>query len=143
MSRESATVSKEVHDVIAAKWDGFRTLAKALPHRHILAVELVRTLHDETIAVFTIARHGEPVRYVVTGDAHGRLKAIEYDPRAADHPQAAVAALPQDGGAADPASFALGEPPVKQPGTPGVVAIGGALLADAFGVGELVDTSPK
>jgi hypothetical protein len=137
-------MSKEVHDVLVARWEGFRVLAKKLPNHHILAVELFRTLNDETIAVFTTVRNGEPVRSVVTGDSHGRVKSNHCEPHALDASKAFTALDARAsvaGGTADPASIALEEPPVKEPGRPGIVAIGGGLLGAAFDVGELVDTS--
>lgn len=138
-------MSKEVHDLIVARWEGFKTLAKTLPNHHILAVELFRTLRDETTAVFTVVRHGEPVRYVVTGDAHGRVKADNRDH--CETPNKALASLNSqslvpDGGM-DPSAVAIAEPPPHQPGTPGIVAVGAALLSGAFDVAEFVDTSPK
>lgn len=66
-------VSKEVRDVKAAQWEGYRRLAMRLPDHHILAVEAIRTRHDETAAVLTFVRGGEPVQYVVYADAQGRV----------------------------------------------------------------------
>jgi len=143
MSRENVTLSKEIHDVLAARWEGFGTLAKKLPHRHILAVELVRTLRDETIAVFTVARNGEPVKYLVVGDAHGNVKSIECHDRVTEDHKAMMAALAVSDTGVDPASVVLGLPPVKQPSPPGIVAVGGSLLGEAFDVGEFVDSPPK
>ena len=65
MLRDQATLSKEVHDVLVARWEGFKRLARTLPNRQILAVELVRTRDDETAAVLTIVQNGEPVRYLI------------------------------------------------------------------------------
>jgi len=42
---------------------------------------------------------------------------------------------------ADPNIIALGEPPPKQDPPPGIIAVGGVLLASAFDVGEQVPTS--
>ena len=137
-------VSKEIHDVLVARWEGFKRLARALPQHHILAVELIRTLKDETIAVFTVRQDGEPLRYVVTGDARGKVK-IECQSSATTsdtrHLIEVTAAI--DDGAADPAAVSLGRPPPTQPVTPGIVAIGEGLLGAAFDVGEFVDTSAE
>jgi len=142
MSREQATESKEVHDVLVARWRGFQTLAKTLPNHHILAVELIRTLEDTTIAVFTVVKDGTPIRYVVTGDSRGRVKANPGHCASPDKAEADFGTkLVPD--VADPAVIALGIPPPQQPSTPGVVAVGGGLLAAAFDVGERVDISPK
>jgi len=146
MSKEQTAISTEVHDVLAARWQGFRRLAKTLPNHHILAVELIRTLNDETIAVFTTVRNGEPVRSVVRGDAHGRVRSLDWHHAAAVSHHAPVHPEPKvvsSGDAVDPAIVALGHPPPEEPVTPGVVAIGGSLLGAAFDVGEFVDTSAK
>jgi hypothetical protein len=143
MLRDQATLSREVHDVQVARWEGFKRLARTLPNRQILAVELVRTRDDETVAVLTIVQNGEPVRYLVTGDAHGRLKARR-DPQSAPSDVAApMMAMAAQDAAADPAGIAMGEPPPKKTGTPGIVAVAGNLLSAAFDVAELVDTSAK
>lgn len=144
MLRDQATLSKEVHDVLVARWEGFKRLAKTLPNRQILAVELVRTRDDETAAVLTIVQNGEPVRYLVSGDAHGRLKA-KVDPYCtpSDKSAAPLLAMAAEDPAVDPAAIAMGDPPPKKPGTPGIVAVAGNLLSAAFDVAELVDTAAK
>src|SRR5882724_3057435 len=138
-------VSKEVRDVKVARWEGFKQLAKRLPDHHVLSVELVRTEHDETAAVLTIVRDGQPVQYVVMGDAQGRVKPQQREPDpdkpradAQPTPHLAMAAgtSPSGDGSASPASVALGEPPVKQPPTPGIVAFGSALMTTTFALGE-------
>jgi len=141
MTREQqAMVSKEVHDVRVARWEGFKRLARKLPNHHILSVELIRTRHDETAAVFTVVRHHEPVQYVVMGDARGRVKTYGGEHRAAGAVASMEAITLADGpmNAVDPDIIALGEPPPKEPPPPGIVAVGGGLLAAAFDVGELV-----
>jgi len=142
MLRDQATLSKEVHDVLVARWEGFKRLARTLPNRQILAVELVRTRDDETAAVLTIVQNGEPVRYLVTGDAHGRLKARTQPPRSASDDAQRIALAAEDP-AIDPGVIAIGDPPPKKNGTPGIVAVAGNLLSAAFDVAELVDTSAK
>lgn len=145
MSREKATVSREVHNVLVARWEGFKKLAKVLPDHQILAVELIRTLNNETVAVFTTVRRGEPIRTVVRGDARGRVKANTRDhSRTIDSAEAALMAAraaPATDPAEDPGVVALGEPPPKQGGTPGIIAVGSALLAETFDVAEFVDIS--
>jgi hypothetical protein len=143
MSREQVTVSKELHEVLAARWEGFQRLARTLPDRHILAVELSRTPDDQTVAVFTTVRNGAPVRTVVRGDSRGRVNVNSQD---YCEPQdkassAALAARAVTDPSEDPSSLILSEPPPKQGGTPGIIAIGEGLLGAAFNVGELVDTA--
>jgi hypothetical protein len=78
---------------------------------------------------------------VVMGDANGKLLATQPPPKlAAAH---APTALPVGVGDASPDIMALGEPPVKQPVTPGLVSLGGVLLASAFDVGEKIDADGK
>lgn len=141
MIREQTTISKEVSDVQYARWEGFRILARKLPNHHILAVELIRTLKDETVAVFTVVRNGEPVKYMVTGDSRGRVKSHGCDPQQPSTTQhiahtleAAVAPPP-----VDPSIVATGNPPPTEPITPGVLAVGEALLSVAFNTGEQVN----
>lgn len=143
MLRDQATLSKEVHDVQVARWEGFKRLARTLPNRQILAVELVRTRDDETLAVLTVVQDGEPVRYLVTGDQHGRLKAKRDPQRAPADAAAPMVAMAAEEPAVEPAGIAMGEPPPKKTGTPGIVAVAGNLLSAAFDVAELVDTSAK
>ena len=186
-TENAATMPKEVHDVLVARWEGFRTLARKLPDHHVLAVELIRTLNDETVAVFTIVRDGEPVRTVVTGDSRGRVKSVDCDHHIAQalthalawieaklHPDDGPATQPgaksapdsgadarmairaavdsggavplaamaaPDSGGADPAAVALGQPPPREPPEPGIIAVGGSLLASAFDVAEFVEPS--
>lgn len=135
-------VSKEqMRDVKLAKWEGFKRLAKQLPNHHILSVELIRTSHDETAAVFTVVKHHEPIQYVVVGDAHGKVKASYHAHALSEAGGGEKAALEVKCAADDPSSpdgMALGGPPPKQPPPPGLLALGGCLLATAFEVGELL-----
>lgn len=157
------TISPEqAREVRAALWQGWIKMAQELPNHHILSVELLRTHDDETVAVFTAVKDHMPVRYVVRGDASGRLKPTisdhgdpndkhgdphpkhgdphpKYGDPNAKHGVAAVAArLGGSDNQVTPESMALGEPPPQQPPRPGIVAVGGALLSVAFGVGEQV-----
>jgi hypothetical protein len=106
-----------------------------------LAVELIRTLQDDTVAVFTVVRDGELVKYVVTGDSHGRVKVQDcYSQQPGSiqqiaHALAAGVAPPS----VDPSIVAVGDPPPTQPTQPGIVAVGEALLSVAFNTGEHVD----
>jgi hypothetical protein len=140
-------------------------MAKELPNHHILSVELLRTHNDETVAVITAVKDHMPVRFVVRGDASGQLKPgikDHCDPHAkhghdehghGEHghgeyghgdPNAkhAVSAMAMKLNAPDdtvtPEGMALGEPPPQQPPRPGMIGIGGALLAVAFGAAEQV-----
>ena len=161
------TISPEqVREVRAALWQGWIRMAKELPNHHILSVELLRTHNNETAAVITAVKDHVPVRYVVRGDASGRLKpnATEHcdphdkhghgehghgdpNPRSAAAPvmaapvmAATVMAAPLSGsdGGLTPEGMALGEPPPQQDPRPGIIALGGSLLSVAFGVGEQV-----
>ncbi|HET7500083.1 MAG TPA: hypothetical protein VFK02_03745 [Kofleriaceae bacterium] len=140
MSKEHGMVPKVVRDVKRAQWEGFKQLAKRLPDHHVLAVELIRTSKDQTAAVFTIVRNHEPFQTVVMGDSRGRVDPRNCHFRSEAHlePHAAaelhVAADTTD--VVSPDSMALGDPPIKQPPSPGVIAVGGALLSVAFDVAE-------
>ena len=141
MFKDRVTLSKEVRDVKLAQWEGFKRLAKRLPDHHILAAEMVRTRNDETAAVFTIVRNGEPIQMVVMGDAQGRVKQHDCGPRPwmMAEPlvmEARAAAVGDDPGDASPDGFTLAGPPPKQPPEPGVVILGTAALALVFGVGD-------
>jgi hypothetical protein len=131
-------------------------MAKELPNHHILSVELLRTHNDETVAVITAVRDHMPVRFVVRGDASGRVKpgiADHCEPHDkhgqgehghgdphARHAAPAVAAMLGMDSEVTPEGMALGEPPPQQSPRPGMIAVGGALLSVAFGVGEQVPT---
>lgn len=70
----SKVSKEEVQQVRLARWDAWRRMAQEMKNHQILAVELLRTEQDETVAVFTVNRNGEPVQFVVRGDSRGRLK---------------------------------------------------------------------
>jgi hypothetical protein len=70
----ASTTPQWPNDLLSVQWRGFQQLAKTLPNRKILSVELSRTDHDETTAIFTVVKDGEPVRYVVVRDSHGNVK---------------------------------------------------------------------
>lgn len=131
--------AKELREFKIAQWDGFKEMAQRLKNHHILGTELVRTINDETIAVITVAYRGEPVQYVVWGDAQGRVKAQQpTKPHLPPLTHGLAGETRAAATAGTPDTFALGEPPIKQPPTPGIVALGAALLASAFGLGEQV-----
>lgn len=146
-------ISTEVSNVQDARWEGFVRLAKRLPDRHILAVELIRTAKDETVAVFTVVRNHEPVKYLVTGDSRGRVKSADSKPLPIDPKlqqgkpardvmfarEAVVSAAAAAEPPVDPSLVSIGRPPPQEPTPPGVVAIGEGLLSAAFNVGEFVD----
>jgi len=135
--------SKEVRDLKLAQWEGFRRLAAKLPNHHVLAIELVRTFEDETAAVFTVVKNHEPVRMVVFGDAHGRVKPVHECHQRYEAMMAMTARseslVPTDGDQSP--DFSLGQPPVTQKPEPGFVALASSLLPGAFDVGEHVDSS--
>lgn len=134
-------VTATVRDVVAARWEGFKRLAKTLPDRQILAVELFRTPADETIAVLVTVRNGEPVRTVITGDARGQLSS--HAPASNESftaPAWLTAAV--NGDAANPVSMALGQTVLQQAPTQEMLDIGRGLLGAAFNVAaELASTA--
>ena len=142
-------LSKETQDVKLALWDGFKRLAKRLPDHHILAVDLLRTLDDQTVAVFTVVRDHEPVQMIVVGDAQGRVQPHDCGPRAwmlepdateqratTGESLAMEASLSEADDPAEPAGFASRSPPPQQEPSPGVVILATAALALVFGVGD-------
>jgi hypothetical protein len=141
MNKINVLVPKVVRDVKAAQWAGFKRLAKQLPDHHVLAVELIRTSNDQTAAVFTIVRNHEPFQTVVMGDSRGRVdpKSCHFhmdahlEPHAAAEPRVAAG---DDTTVVSPDGMALGDPPIKVPPSPGMIAVGGALLSVAFDVAE-------
>jgi len=141
MSREHVLSSKDVRSLKAAQWEGFRRMAGNLKNHHVLAIELVRTFDNETAAVFTVVKDGEPVRFVVFGDERGRVK----PPHECGHKYEALALMAKteltDDGSDQSPDFALGPPPIHQTPTPGFVALASSLLPGAFDVGEHVDSS--
>jgi hypothetical protein len=161
MFKDRVTLAKEVRAVKIAHWEGFKRLAKRLPNHHVLAVELLRTRNDETAAVFTVVRNGEPVQTIVMGDANGRVKSDDCGPRqwmmAADTQgleehsvelhglaaRSAEASAAADGDGSAPDDFAFGGPPPKQPPEPGIIAVGTVLLAAAFNLAEQVPPSSE
>src|SRR4051812_11786034 len=138
MSKDRANLSKELTDVQVSRWRGFEALARTLKNRHILGVELFRTLDDETVAIITISRNGEPARFLLKADAHGRVKQVECHPRAIDDGQppmhALMATAAADGGSDSPSIVSMGHPPPTEPTSPGVTAVLEGMLTDAFNV---------
>jgi len=137
---DEPTLAEKVQRVAAARWDGFKALAAALDNRQLLAVEMVRTQSDETVAVFTTVQNGEPVRTVVRGDAHGWVLPDELDGAGGVHVPAMTSLALVDGEdeALDPSAVALGVHPAK-PGAPDVATVAGRLLATAFRGDEPID----
>ena len=80
----SKVTNEQVQQVRQARWEAWRQMAKDMKNHHVLAVELLRTRKDETIAVFTVVRNGEPVQFVVRGDSRGRLL-VGKDDRGGEH----------------------------------------------------------
>jgi hypothetical protein len=128
-------------------------MASKLADHHILSIELIRTMSNETLAVFTVVKDGRPVQYVLKGDAMGanqkalvthQLGPIGPIKLGALHQMEAVALPPAppppppgltDNGASAE-SIAMGEPPPKQPPPPGIASLGASLLPTAFNLGE-------
>jgi hypothetical protein len=144
MSREQATLTQEVADVQVARWEGFRRLAKSLPNHRVLALELFRTINDETVAVYTAVRDGEPVRYLLRGDSRGRLlptREVEPTDDPTCTPRAATAMTASDMQEAldntgiDP-NMSYGRPPPSVPIPPNLVDSGEAALLNTFGSGS-------
>lgn len=80
----SKVTNEQVQQVRQARWEVWRQMAKDMKNHQVLAVELLRTRKDETIAVFTVVRNGEPVQFLVRGDSRGRLL-VGTDDRGGDH----------------------------------------------------------
>jgi hypothetical protein len=143
------------YQVRIARWEGWRRLAKQLPNHHVLAVELLRIGPDDTVAIFTVVKHREPVQHVVHGDSRGQLKKfVDHGGQGGQGGQGGYGgkddgAPPQqhtlsltmelkstDGGGLDANSIAMGDPPPKEPPPPGITALGGVMLGASFGVGD-------
>jgi hypothetical protein len=141
--RDDIELSKSLRDVVVARWQGFRSLAKQLPDHNILAVELIRTSQDQTAAVITLGQNGDAVRYAVIGDAHGVPLSL-----ALQHQAVSALQLPEenavatDGGSIDPAFVSIGQPPPSEPTRPGIRAAASDLLRSAFG-GESLATGRR
>jgi len=133
-----ATLSDEVEQVMAARWEGFRSLARQLPNHATLAVELLRTRQDETLAVFTVVENGALIKYASRGDLNGRAASRDQAVLNQGVPSSVLVA---DDGSIDPSIVAVGHPPPLEPTRPGIVAVGEALLSVAFNADEEVDTS--
>jgi len=142
-------MSKEAQDVRLALWEGYKRLAKRYPEHHILAVELLRTLDDHTVAVFTVVKDREPVQMIVVGDAQGRVQPHDCGPRAWMRAETATteprgmsegvameAGLTGGDDTAEPAGFASRSPPPQQEPSPGVINVATAALSLVFGVAD-------
>lgn len=125
---DSSRLSREISNVQLARWKGFQQLAANRADGDTLALELFRTVRDETVAVFTVVMNGEPVHYVLQGDSLGQLPPTA----AADAVDPAV----QPDGSVDPSTVALGSPPIKQPSTPGITKTGQSFMTGAFNCDE-------
>ena len=80
----SSVTNEQVQQVRRARWEVWRQMAKDMKNHQVLAVELLRTQKDQTIAVFTVVRNGEPVQFLVRGDSRGRLL-VDNDGRGDEH----------------------------------------------------------
>lgn len=148
-------LSKAVDLVRQARLDAWQRMAKDLPDHHVLAVEMFRVDRNTTLSVFTLVRHGRVVQEILQGDGRG-LNVKPIAPRAqqpcppislgrmfhldalmAPAALAPVTEATGDGGVT-PASIAYGEPPPKDTPRPGIIAVGGTGLQNAFDTGEIV-----
>lgn len=131
-------VSKEVHDVKSAQWEGYKRMAAMLPDRRVLSVQLIRTRDDETAAVVVLVRNGQPVQQIVFADARGRVYADQDQRPASGDPGAAASARASVDltGTVSPDTVALGQPPISEPPGAAALAIANAMLNSAFDQGE-------
>lgn len=120
IAMDNERVAWPPNGLIAAQWRGFQHLAKALPNRRVLSVELTRTPGDEAAAIFMMAGEGEPVRYVVTRDAQRALTIRVDAPSAAPGSAHATPA----------------EVPLVPAGIAGIIAVAADMLAAAFDAAE-------
>jgi hypothetical protein len=138
--------------------DSWRRMAADLPDHHVLAVEMFRVDRNTTVSIFTLVRHGKVVQEVLQGDGRGlsvKPVAPRTQPRGEPCPpiplgrqfhidalMAPAALAPAAGQTGDggitPASIAYGEPPPQDNPRPGVIAVGGTGLQNAFDTGEIV-----
>lgn len=143
-------LSKAVDQVRQARWDSWQRMARELPDHHVLAVEMFRVDRNTTVSVFTLVRHGKVVQEVLQGDGRG-LNVKPVVPRTApcapinlgrefhiDALMAPIAPAATTDGGATAYSIAYGDPPPKQPPEPGVIAVGGTGMQNAFDTGEIV-----
>lgn len=147
-------LSKAVDLVRQARMDSWQRMAKDLPDHHVLAVEMFRVDRNTTVSIFTLVRHGRVVQEVLQGDGRGlNVKPVaprrepttpihlgrqfHIDALMAPLALAPVAPTATDGGVT-PASIAYGEPPPKDAPRPGVIAVGGTGMQNAFDTGEIV-----
>lgn len=163
-------LSKAVDLVRQARMDSWQRMAKALPDHHVLAVEMFRVDRNTTVSIFTLVRNGRVVQEVLQGDGRGlgvkpvvprveqcapinlgrqfHIDALLVPPPAATAAAAAAmtaaaataAATDDSGGSAY--AIAYGEPPPKEPPKPGIIAVGGTGMQNAFDTGEIVTADP-
>ena len=150
-------LSKAVDLVRQARMAAWQRMAADLPDHHVLAVEMFRVDRNTTVSIFTLVRKGHVVQEVLQGDGRG-LGVKPVVPRAEQctpinlgrmfHIDALMMAPPPpppaatgDGGSSAYA-IAYGEPPPKEPPKPGIVAVGGTGMQNAFDTGEVVTADP-
>lgn len=165
-------LSKAVDLVRQARMDSWQRMAKDLPDHHVLAVEMFRVDRNTTVSIFTLVRNGRVVQEVLQGDGRGlgvkpvvprveqcapinlgrqfHIDALLVPPpppppapatTAAATPAATPAATSDSGGGSAYA-IAYGEPPPKEPPKPGIIAVGGTGMQNAFDTGEIVTADP-
>jgi hypothetical protein len=150
-------LSKAVDLVRQARMAAWQRMAVDLPDHHVLAVEMFRVDRNTTVSIFTLVRKGQVVQEVLQGDGRG-LGVKPVVPRAEQcapinlgrmfhidalmmAPPPPPPAAPGDGGGSAYA-IAYGEPPPKEPPKPGIVAVGGTGMQNAFDTGEIVTADP-
>lgn len=150
-------LQKAAEQVRNARWETWKRMAKKLRDHHVLAVEMFRTENDETLAVYTLVRNGEPVQEVLRANSRGtRVRAVvpkhhhcepikvwpEYHVEAVKFEATATAtALSATSfGEVIADGIPLGEPPPQQDPEPGIVSLASAMMPSAFDVGERLTT---
>jgi hypothetical protein len=125
-------------------------MAAQLPDHHVLAVEMFRVDRNSTVAIFTLVKNGKVVQQVLRGDGRGlNVKPVvsreehcfPLNLGRSLHVEALLlrgALTTTADGGPEAYAVAIGEPPPKQPPDPGIVAVGGTGLQNAFDTGEIV-----
>ncbi|HEX7837630.1 MAG TPA: hypothetical protein VF469_09220 [Kofleriaceae bacterium] len=143
-------LTKAVNQVRQARWESWERMAAQLPDHHVLAVEMFRVDRNSTVAIFTLVKNGKVVQQVLRGDGRGlnvkpvvsrEEHCVPIHLGRSLHLEAMLlrdALTGTDDGGPEAYAVAIGEPPPKQPPDPGIVAVGGTGLQNAFDTGEVV-----
>ena len=146
-------LSKAVDLVRQARMASWQRMAASLPDHHVLAVEMFRVDRNTTLSIFTLVRKGKVVQEVLQGDGRGLSvrpvvprvelckpialgREFHIDALMMAPPPPPPAATGDSGGAAY--AIAYGEPPPKEEPKPGIIAVGGTGMQNAFDTGEIV-----